>query len=368
LAGGVAHDYNNMLGVILGYAALLEIEISPESPAHSKVKSIIAAAERSANLTKQLLAFSRQQIIAPVVMNVNEELISLNKMLGRLIGEDIKLTVYQQEQLWNVKIDSTQFTQIMTNLSTNARDAIVNTGSIIIQTMNQQIDQKIETLHSDIVPGDYVTLSFEDSGSGMDAATLTQIFEPFFTTKPKDKGTGLGLSTVFGIVKQNNGFINVASSVGKGTSFTIYFPRYIGEVDPQTENQDDLDISGKETILVVEDEEELLALVKDLLESHGHTVLCALAPSEALAAVETTKVKIDILITDVVMPGMNGKELKERLEMIYPSLQTLFISGYTADIVAKRGVLEEGMYFLQKPFTTTALLKKIRSMILDNTK
>ncbi len=230
------------------------------------------------------------------------------------------------------------------------------------------IDQKIETLHGDITPGDYVTLSFEDSGSGMDAATLTQIFEPFFTTKPKDKGTGLGLSTVFGIVKQNNGFINVASSVGKGTSFTIYFPRYIGEVDPQTENQDDMDISGKETILVVEDEEELLALVKDLLESHGHTVLCALAPSEALAAVETTKMKIDILITDVVMPGMNGKELKERLEMIYPSLQTLFISGYTADIVAKRGVLEEGMYFLQKPFTTTALLKKVRSMIQGNSK
>jgi two-component system, cell cycle sensor histidine kinase and response regulator CckA len=363
LAGGIAHDYNNMIGVILGYAALLEKEIPSTEPAHHKVKSIIAAAERSANLTRQLLAFSRQQIIVPVLMNINEELSSLEKIFGHLIGEDIKLVVHRSDALWDIKIDPTQLTQIITNLATNARDAIINTGNITISTMNARIDQTMENTQSDIAPGEYVLLSFSDSGCGMTAATLTKIFEPFFTTKPKNKGTGLGLSTVFGIVKQNNGFINVASSIGQGTTFKIYFPRCIEKSTSWSEEYQETDLSGTETILVVEDEEELLNLTKNTLVAQGYKVFSAATPEEALSIHKRHNATIDLLITDVVMPGMNGKELNEHLEAVYPSLQTLYISGYTSDIVAKRGVLEEGTNFLQKPFSTYGLLKKVHQII-----
>jgi PAS domain S-box-containing protein len=368
LAGGVAHDNNNMIGVILGYASLLEKDIPTTDPAVSKVKSIIAAAERSANLTNQLLAFSRQQIIAPVVVRINDELNSLQRMLESLVGEDIKLLMHPMEALWNIRIDPTQFTQIVTNLATNARDAIANTGTITIETMNVKMSEPKATPLGDIASGEYVVLSFSDSGSGMDAATIAQIFEPFFTTKPKGKGTGLGLSTVFGIIKQNNGFINVCSSVDRGTTFTIYFPRCIDESCTLTEKNDQMDLSGTETILVVEDAEELLMLTKRTLEARGYRVLSALAPSEALALCEMHGEGIDLLITDVVLPGMNGRELKECLDAKYPSLQTLFTSGYTSDIVATRGVLEEGVHFLQKPYTPTILLKKVRQIINSSKK
>jgi two-component system, cell cycle sensor histidine kinase and response regulator CckA len=362
LAGGVAHDYNNMTGVILGYATLLEKEIPAADPASRKIKSIISAAERSANLTKQLLAFSRQQIIAPVVLNLNEELDSLKKMLGRLIGEDIKLRVHPQESLWNVKLDPTQFTQIATNLITNARDSIADTGTITIETRNVTVDKSMATSRKEIIPGEYVMLCVRDTGYGMDAVTMGHIFEPFFSTKPQDKGTGLGLATVFGIIKQNNGFINVDSTIDVGTTFTLYFPRHVGESDFEAEEEAMVFLSGTETILVVEDEEELLDISRSALEEQGYTVLSALAPAAALALCEQHPESIDLLVTDVVMPGMNGKELKERLELQIPSLKTLYISGYPADIVAKRGVVEEGMNFLQKPFTPTELLRKVRAV------
>jgi CheY-like chemotaxis protein len=363
LAGGVAHDYNNMLGVILGYASMIERELPSVHPAQSKIKSIISAAERSADLTKQLLAFARQQIIAPVVVNLNDELTSLQKMLGRLIGEDIRLVFRQEEKLWNTKIDPIQFTQVVTNLATNARDAIENVGTITIETANVFIDDVKASEQGDITPGEYVVLSFNDSGVGMDKKIMAHIFEPFFTTKPKGQGTGLGLATVFGVVKQNNGYITVSSDVGHGTRFKIFFPRFIGESDQVDEDREEQALKGTGTILLVEDEEELLYLSKMTLEAQGYNVLSALSPIEACTLCEKYPHPIDLLITDVVMPGMNGKELKEWMEKKCTTVKTLFISGYTSDIVAKRGVLDEGMHFLQKPFTLIALLKKVKEVL-----
>ncbi|HVN48108.1 MAG TPA: two-component regulator propeller domain-containing protein [Bacteroidota bacterium] len=363
LAGGVAHDYNNMLGIILGYAVMLEKDIADNPLVLRRVQSIISAAERSANLTKQLLAFARQQIVAPVVVNINQELTSLKKMIGRLVGEDVSLTIIEEPGLGNIKIDPTQFTQIITNLATNARDAIENIGSITIETRNEFIDESLASKYLEARVGNYVLLNFSDSGCGMDKATMAQIFEPFFTTKPKDKGTGLGLATVFGIVKQNNGFIHVESQVGIGTTFSIYFPIEAGSPTEEKQMHENVSLDGSETILLVEDEKELLELIKSTLEHHGYSVLALLSPENACLMAETTSAPIDLLITDVVLPGMNGKELKEQLEKRMPHLKTLFISGYTSDIVAKRGVLDEDTQFLHKPFTPVQLLQKIRSII-----
>ncbi|MGE5315814.1 MAG: PAS domain S-box protein [Acidobacteriota bacterium] len=364
LAGGVAHDFNNMLSVILGYAAQLEEEIPAENRWHRKVRSIVAAAERSADLTRQLLAFSRQQVIAPVPANLNDELQLLKKMIGRLIGEDIALSVHAQPGLWNTKLDPTQFTQIITNLAVNARDAIRNTGSITITTANTELDGTLLPGEVAPKPGQYVRFTITDTGCGMDAATQSQIFEPFFTTKTKDKGTGLGLSTVFGIVKQNNGCITVESEPGTGTTFTIYFPRHIGEADLRLrEDGVSPDAEGCETVLVVEDERDLLEITTDMLRGRGYRVLSSDSPEAALHLAASHPGPIDVLVTDVIMPGMNGRELHDRLVSRHPRLRTLFVSGYTADIVASRGRLEEGMHFLQKPVQSAALLNKIRQML-----
>jgi two-component system cell cycle sensor histidine kinase/response regulator CckA len=363
LAGGVAHDFNNMIGVILGYAFMLEKESSPTDPSNKMLKAIISAAERSANLTKQLLAFARKQIIAPVPINLNAELIPLKKMLGRLIGEDITLNISSKKGLWDIKIDPTQITQILTNLATNARDAIENIGSVTIETVNVHIEETLENASAKISAGEYVQLIFSDTGKGMNKDTVSHIFEPFFTTKPKGEGTGLGLSTVFGIIKQNNGYINVYSEPSQGTTFKIYFPRYQGTTETSGEQIQEIPMAGGETILIVEDEAEILTLAKIVLEKYTYNVLTAQSPSEALAACEKYGKKIDLLITDVVMPGMNGKELKERIELKYPAIKVLFMSGYTADIVAHRGVLEEGVEFLQKPFTPVMLAKKVREVL-----
>ena len=367
LAGGVAHDYNNMIGVILGYASLIENELTIDHPAHSKIKSVISAAERSADLTKQLLAFSRQQVIAPVTVNLNGELNSLKKMLGRLIGEHIALTFSQSPDLWNMKIDPTQLTQILTNLATNARDAIENVGTISIRTENAHVVEPIPSEEDDIPCGDFVMLSFSDSGGGMDEKTMSQIFEPFFTTKPADRGTGLGLATVFGIVKQNKGYIIVHSELGHGTDFKLYFPRIIQETESLIEEYINAQLNGTETILLVEDEENLLALSRSTLEMHGYNVLPAQSPPEALDICEKYASAIDLLITDVIMPGMNGKELKALVEKVHPGIKSMFISGYTSDIVSKLGVIDEGLHFLQKPFKPNVLLKRVREILNQQT-
>jgi CheY-like chemotaxis protein len=327
------------------------------------IQSIISAAERAANLTKQLLAFARKQIIAPVPLNLNQELLLFQKMLGRLIGEDIALNISFKKVLWDIKIDPVQVTQILTNLATNARDAIENIGSVTIETVNVHVEEALENDPTNIPAGEYVQLIFSDTGKGMTKEILSHIFEPFFTTKPKGEGTGLGLSTIFGIVKQNNGYINVYSEPNHGTTFKLYFPRYRGTTETSGEQLEEIPLTGTETVLIVEDEAAILSLAKIVLEEHGYKVLSAQSPSEALAVCENCMEKIDLLITDVVMPGMNGKELKERIEVKYPAIKVLFMSGYPADIVAHRGVLEEGVEFLQKPFTPVMLAKKVREVL-----
>ncbi len=363
LAGGVAHDFNNMIGVILGYAIMLEQNFLPTDPSYKKIKAIISAAERSANLTKQLLAFARKQIITPVPLNLNEELSTLQKMLERLIGEDITLNISLTPDLWNIKIDPVQLAQILTNLATNARDAIESTGYVRIEAINLCIEKTIEKYPDKIPAGEYVQLIFSDTGKGMNKETLSHIFEPFFTTKPKGEGAGLGLSTVFGIVQQNIGFINVYSEPNQGTTFKINFPRYYGATETPGEQMQEIPLNGTETVLVVEDEAELLTFALSVLEMHGYNVIGAKSPSKALAMCEKCGKKIDLLVTDVVMPEMNGKELKEQIEIKHPALKILFMSGYTADIVAHRGLLEEGVNFLQKPFTPLLLAKKVREVL-----
>ncbi|MGA7162197.1 MAG: PAS domain S-box protein [Bacteroidota bacterium] len=363
LAGGVAHDFNNVIAVILGYAKLIEHAISPLDPIARKVQAIISAAERSADLTRQLLAFARKQVVAPVVLNLNDALTSLQSMLTRLVGEDVTLTLKPGKDLWNVKIDRTQVDQILANLSTNARDAIADVGAISIESSNITVDEDYCKEHLEFHPGEYVMLAFSDTGCGMDKATIAQIFEPFFTTKPKDKGSGLGLATVFGVVKQNNGFINVYSEPGKGTTFKIYFPRFYGDIEMPAGKREDIPLKGTESILVVEDEEQLLDLAKSSLELYGYTVLIAKSPGDAIVLCERSNTKFDLLITDVVMPGMNGKELKERLDVLKPGMKVVFMSGYTADVVAHRGILDEGVNFLQKPFTPRSLARKVREVL-----
>ncbi|HTY38740.1 MAG TPA: ATP-binding protein [Bacteroidota bacterium] len=366
LAGGVAHDFNNMIGVILGYASLIEKDLDPASPVVKRIQSVIQAAQRSANLAKQLLGFARKQVITPIAVNFNTEILSIDKMLGRLLGENISIRLLLGEKLWNIKMDPSQIDQVVTNLCTNARDAIQNVGTITLQTSNVSVEEVRVLKHGTVPKGDYVLFTCTDTGHGIDPRTIDRIFEPFFSTKAKGKGTGLGLATVFGIIKQNNGCIDVTSEEGKGTTFSIYLPRYDGEVEPREEPAAEPLVRGKETILVVEDESELLDLINSTLESNGYTAFCTTSPLKALTICEEHKGRIHLLLTDVIMPEMNGKELQEQLLKVSPGMKTLFISGYTANIVAEHGVLEKETQFLQKPFTPESLLRKIRSVLSES--
>jgi PAS domain S-box-containing protein len=366
LAGGVAHDFNNMIGVILGYAAMIEKDLDRSGETYRRIQSIIAAAGRSANLSKQLLAFARKQVIAPIALNLNDELFSIQKMIGRLIGENITMHLVPGENLWNVKMDPGQVDQLVTNLCTNARDAIGNVGTITLETSNLSADETYQKEHVTITPGEYVLLACSDTGHGMDAATLEHIFEPFFSTKPIGKGTGLGLATVFGIVQQNSGHIEVQSEAGLGTTFRIYLPRYVGEIEKRHDAAVELESPGQETVLVVEDEEELLVIIGSTLEANGYTTLCTTSPLRALELCSERDGAIDLLVTDVIMPEMNGKELQQRIEEESPGIKTLFISGYTADMVVDRGILEKKTFFLQKPFTPEALVRTVRAILANS--
>jgi PAS domain S-box-containing protein len=363
LAGGVAHDFNNMLHVILGYADLGRSRLDPQEPLYQELLEIEKAARRSAELTQQLLAFSRKQIIEPKILSLNEAVENQKKMLERLIGEDIKVDFMPGEDLWNIQIDPSQIDQILTNLAVNARDAIGGVGSVTIETANTTLEEKYKFKDVNVTPGDYVMLAFTDSGSGMDEDTLEQIFEPFFTTKPKGQGVGLGLATVYGIVKQNNGFIHVYSEKGMGTTLKIYFPRVRGDALPLQEKPHEPFTSKAETILVVEDEEQVLDLVKAILEQYDYTVLTSRTPMEACQLVETYEGDIALLLTDVVMPEMNGQRLGARIKKLKPNAKVLFMSGYTANVIAHRGVLEDGVNFIAKPFTAQALARKVREVL-----
>ncbi len=366
LAGGVAHDYNNMLSVILGYTELAMERVDPVQPLHADLEEIHKAALRSADITRQLLAFARKQTILPVVLDLNQSIASMLKMLKRLIGEQIELAWLPETGLWPVKMDPTQVHQILANLCVNAKDAIADVGKVTIETGNSVLDEAYCAEHVGFVVGEYALLAVSDDGCGMDREISDHIFEPFFTTKGTGEGTGLGLSTVYGIVKQNDGFINVYSEPGQGTTFRIYLPRYADQaVDAHQERAEELPLGRGETVLVVEDEPALQAMSKKMLEKLGYRVLSAGTPGEAMRLAEEHAGEVQLLLTDVVMPEMNGRDLADRLRSLYPGMKILFMSGYTANAIAHRGVLGEDVNFIQKPFLTKALAAKVRDVLRE---
>ncbi len=362
LAGGIAHDFNNMLSIINGYADLVLEKINPFDPIYDDILEIQKAGQRSKDLTRQLLAFARKQVVSPKVIDLNSLIEKSDNMLRRLIGEDISVKILPAPGLWTVKIDPSQVDQILVNLAVNSRDAISGVGNIIIETANINLDQDYCHENPEFVPGEFIRLSFSDDGCGMSRENQAQIFEPFYTTKGESEGTGLGLSTVYGIVKQNDGLINVYSEQGQGTTFNIYLPRHEGLAAQWVESPQPSSLKGSETILVVEDEEQILKICRKTLENKGYHVLTASKPGEAIILCEKTVGKIDLLITDVVMPTMNGKELMNRLKIMKPDLSVLFMSGYTANVIVNRGVIKEGTNFLQKPFSPKELLQRVREM------
>jgi PAS domain S-box-containing protein len=367
LAGGVAHDFNNMLTIIFGHVQLALMDANLPPLLHDSLEEIQKAAERSAGLTRQLLAFARKQIIAPIALDLNETVGGMFKMLQRLIGEDMQLTWHPAKDLWPVRMDPSQIDQILANLCINARDAISDVGKITIETENWIFDKDYCATHLGFLPGEYVRLVVSDNGCGMGKETLSHIFEPFFTTKDNGKGTGLGLATVYGIVKQNDGFINIYSEPNQGTTFTIYLPRYeinAGRADKHGTKESPS--RGHETILLVEDEPAILEITSLMLEMQGYTVLTASTPDEAIRLAGEYAGTIHLLITDVIMPGMNGRDLAKCLISGYPHLKHLFMSGYTANVIVHHGVLDEGVNFIQKPFSLPVLSNKVRD-ILDNT-
>jgi len=364
LAGGVAHDYNNMLAVILGYTGMALGKVAPSDPLHEDLQQIFEAATRSAEITRQLLAFARKQAIAPVVLNLNTTVDSMLKMLRHLIGENISLAWMPAFEVWPVKIDPSQLDQILANLCVNGRDAIDGVGKITIETANVIFDDAYCDRNVGFTPGAFVMLAVSDSGCGMDKNTIDQIFEPFFTTKEIGKGTGLGLATVYGIVKQNRGFINVYSEPGNGTTFKIFIPRdTTGIVETKDSSVAETLLGGSETILLVEDESILLVMVKRLLESLGYTVLSAAGSGEALRMAEEHLGEIHLLLTDIIMPEMNGRDLALQLAALCPSMKQLFMSGYTADVITHQGILDEGVEFIQKPMSLMDLATKVRKVL-----
>ena len=368
LAGGVAHDFNNMLSVILGRTEMALEEMDRSHPLYFDLKEILDAARRSAGVTRQLLAFARKQTIAPKVIDLNKTVKGILKMLYRLIGEDIELIWLPGEELWPVKMDPSQIDQILANLSVNAKDAIADVGKIIIETKKVIFDQDYCTDHPGFLPGDFVQLTVSDNGCGMERETVKDIFEPFFTTKDVDRGTGLGLATVYGIVKQNEGFIDVYSELNKGTSFKIYLPRYkSAQEQGHLNSRTKIGAKGKETILLVEDETSILAMTAQMLRRLGYKVITASTPGEAIRIVHEYDGDIHLLMTDVVMPEMNGRDLAKNLLSICPNLNHLFMSGYTANVIAHHGVLDDGINFIQKPFSKQDLSAKIRE-VLDGEK
>jgi len=366
LAGGVAHDFNNILTTIIGNADLALMEVGKDGSLREEIEEIRAAGERAASLTRQLLTFSRKQIIQPEFLDLNELLTDIEKMLDRLIGEDIELLMIPGPALWQVKVDPGQMEQVIMNLVINARDAMPRGGKLTIETANADLDENYFRKRGlqEEKPGAYVMLAVSDSGIGIDKETQSHIFEPFFTTKEVGKGTGLGLSTVYGIVKQNNGFIWVYSEPGQGSAFKVYLPKAKGDAASEKKEQHPVTApGGSETVLIVEDDDSLRKFSQRALQQHGYSVLEAENGEDALKVSEAYAGSIDLLITDVVMPGMGGKETAERLQPLYPRMKVLYTSGYTDNTIVHHGVLATGLNFLQKPFSPEALTRKVREIL-----
>jgi PAS domain S-box-containing protein len=363
LAGGVAHDFNNLLTSILGYSDIVLQELPSEDPLREDVEEIRKAGERAAALTRQLLAFSRKQILKPVVLDLDAVVADLEKMVRRLIGEDIEMVVSLDPDLGRVKADAGQIEQVVMNLVINARDAMPRGGKLTIETSNAEMDDSYIRRHAGAMTGSYVCLAVTDTGTGMDRETQSRIFEPFFTTKGPGKGTGLGLSTAYGIVKQSGGYISVDSELGKGTTFRVYLPRVFDSDHVVPAAKAPQPSTGRETILLTEDEEGLRVLAKRILKAHGYVVLEASGGEDALRIAQAHPGPIHLLLTDAVMPGMGGSELARRITVDRPQTRVLYMSGYTDDAVVRHGLLEAGTAFIQKPFTTEALAGKVRAVL-----
>jgi PAS domain S-box-containing protein len=364
LAGGVAHDFNNLLTVIGGYCELIQKELPEGNFVKAQIDEIAKAAEQATALIKKLLTFSRKQIQMPQVINPNELVSAVENMLIRIVGEDIELKTYCESETGNIKADRRQMEQVLMNLVVNARDAMPEGGKLTIETSNQVLDGEYALEHPGVMPGEYVRISVSDTGQGMDKEVLSHIFEPFFTTKAPGRGTGLGLSTVYGIIKQSSGYITCYSEPGKGTTFMIYLPRTAEVLDRTVALSEEVARSrGRETILLVEDDERVRSFTRALLEKNGYTVIAASGGQEALAAQELQRCQIALVITDVVMPQMSGKELAQKLSMVCPGVKVLFVSGYTGNVIVHHGVLDSGIDFLQKPFKSKEFLAKIREML-----
>jgi two-component system cell cycle sensor histidine kinase/response regulator CckA len=366
LAGGVAHDFNNILAVILGYGETLLEDMDPSDPKRADVNEMHKAAGRAAELTKQLLMFSRQQLVEPKVLNLNEVLGGMHKMLRRLVGEHIELVNLLDAELGRIKADRGNIEQVVMNLVVNARDAMPRGGKLTIETSNVEIDEAFARSHLGAEPGRYVLLTVSDTGTGMDKETRLRIFEPFFTTKDAGKGTGLGLSTVFGIVKQSQGGIWVYSEPGHGTTFKVYLPRTLAETEGERAALLPADLRGSETVLLCEDEEAVRGVAQRMLERNGYRVVVARDPIDALRLAEQYGSGIDLLLTDVVMPRMSGAVLAARLAARWPKMKVLYMSGYTDGTVVAHGVLEQSGSFLQKPFTVDQLARKLRTVLAEN--
>jgi two-component system, cell cycle sensor histidine kinase and response regulator CckA len=366
LAGGVAHDFNNLLTVITGYSDLVLASLAESDPRRKNVEQILKAGERAASLTRQLLAFSRRQVLAPQPLDLNAVVLNLDKMLRRLIGEDIEVLNVLAPDLWTVKADPGQVEQVLMNLAVNARDAMPEGGKLTIETANARIDGQTARRHDPPMPaGDYVMLAVSDDGCGMDQETQNLVFEPFFTTKEEGKGTGLGLATVYGIVKQSGGFIWVYSERGCGASFKIYLPRIQDAKEPRhsVSSKEMSPAKGTETLLVVEDEHAVRELVRGVLESAGYTVLLASRGDEAIQIATAHRNVIDLLLTDVVMPQMGGRELANAIEKMDPKIKVVYMSGYAEKAIVHQGILEPGAVLIQKPFTPNGLVRKVREVL-----
>ena len=369
LAGGVAHDFNNSLSVIAGYSDLLQMSLPANDPLRRYTQEIAKAAERAAALTRQLLAFSRKQVIQPVILDLNNVILEMEKMLRRLIGEDMDIVILGDAEPARVKADPSQMEQIVMNLAVNARDAMPQGGKLLIKTTSGYLDETYRRQYPYFQPGNYVTIRFSDTGLGMDKETQARVFEPFFTTKKAGKGTGLGLSTVYGIVKQNGGYITVQSEPGRGSTFKIHLPQ--AEGTPQLAKLTETSgpgPRGSATILLVEDEEALRELARNCLESHGYRVLEAGDGKSALEKAAQHQNPIQLLLTDVVMPRMSGRELADRMCTFYPGIRVVYMSGYTDDLIAQYGVLDADTMLLEKPFTLASLLKKVHQALQTQAK
>jgi CheY-like chemotaxis protein len=364
LAGGVAHDFNNIMSVILSCAHFLAADLETADPMQADIEQICKAAEGAGELTRKLLAFSRKQMLAPRVINMNHIVSGLERMLRRLIGDRIDLSFATEPALGKTLADPGQIEQVIMNLVVNARDALSDDGSLMIETKNARLSREYAQAHPGVLPGEYVSLTVSDTGAGMDAATRARIFEPFFTTKELGKGTGLGLSTVYGIVAQSGGHIAVTSQQGVGTTFTIYLPRVDREVDKVlTDEQRPGSLRGNETLLVVEDDDQVRSIIHAILARNKYHVLLARDGAEALSISEQQAAPIHLLLTDTVMPRMGGREVAERLRPLRPAMKVLFMSGYTEDVALPRDAFEKGDAFLPKPITPDALLLKVRDLL-----